>query len=66
MIRVLTLALDPGNRNVVVVVRVLFVLRRRTEVLSLDLGRQVAIFNGLALEQLHNKETSPSQEGSLN
>ena len=66
VIRVLTLALDTRNGNVVVVVRVFFVLGSRAAVLSPNPGSQIAVFNKLALKQLQKKETSPSQVRNLN
>ena len=50
VIRVLTLGLDSGDRDVVVVIRVLFALRSRTEVRGPNSGGQIAIFDDLALE----------------
>ena len=60
VIRVLTLAVDTGDGNVVVIIWVLFARWSRTAVLSPNPGSQITIFNKLALEQLQNKETSPS------
>ena len=61
VIRVLTLGLDSGDRDVVIIIRVLFARRRRTEVWSPDSGGQITIFDDLALERLRTKETSPNQ-----
>ena len=52
VIRVLTLGLDSGDRDVVVVIRVVFALRSRVEVHSPDSGGQIAILDDLAHEQL--------------
>ena len=60
VIRVLTLAVDMGDGDVVIIIRVLFARGSRTAVLSPYPGSQIAIFNELALEQLQNKETNPS------
>ena len=64
VIRVLTLALDSGDGDIVVAIRVRFILRGLAEVFSLDPGGQIAIFDGLAFKQLPNKETSLGQVSS--
>ena len=50
VIRVLTPGLDSGDRDVVVIIRILFALRSRVEVHGPDSGGQIAILDDLALE----------------
>ena len=60
VIRVLTLAVDTGDGDVVIIIWVLFPRGSQTAVLSQYSGSQIAIFNKLALEQLQSKKTNPS------
>ena len=61
VIRVLTLGLDLGDRDVVIIIRIIFTFRGRTEIRGPDSGGQIAIFEDLALEQLRTREASPNQ-----
>ena len=61
VIRVLTLGLDSRDRDVVVIVWIIFTRRRGAAIFSPDPGSEVAILKDLALEQLRTREASPNQ-----
>ena len=61
VIRVLTLVIDAGDGDVVIIIRVRFARWSRTAVLSPHPGSQIAIFSKLVLKQLQNIETNLSQ-----
>ena len=61
VIRVLTLGLDLGDRDVVIIFRIIFAFKRRTEICGPDSGGQIAIFDDLVLEQLRTRKASPNQ-----
>ena len=50
--RILTRRLDPGDRDIIVVIRVARVLKWRLEVIGPDSGGKVAIFVHLAFKEL--------------